>query len=299
MKHDNDVYVSIHNMIMPDNICHKCEKKFANRQYLNKHMKRCLKDKKKFICHKCGTQFANMGNLKRHKERYCYNNNIMKETIKKNQQSETCSAKINTQSVQPNVSEQQNNNVTDPLIIELLVNQQKQIENLQKQIEDEKSYRAKIDDILIKIIEKPSTQNIINNTLVINNYFNSSLDLYDLTVKLKGLEFAQIRGTPPLTPFLLLCFDLLQGVNGVSPYFEPIMKFLIEPDVEHSPIRLNADGLIELHRSETLVEVDEVGSKLEKNTKKVVSDAYLKAFNNTGGHPHTPLIISLCQITIK
>ena len=287
--------------------CPLCFHKYNDLEQLQSHVINCRvsSQKKLYVCDYCQRQFNNRSNRYKHATYHCKNrpvksleNTIEFSTAKtfddvNNSSQVEESNQLGLRDVSPSMVTLKKNpddgitsskseprtNLTDPLIIELLVNQQKQIENLQKQMEEErlnrekqieekeKSNREKLDQILAEIKEKPSTQNITNNVLIINNYFNSSLDLYDLTVKEKGKEFAQNY--------------YIYTIHKNKKYFEPIMEFLVKPDISKSPIRLGENNAIELHRSATLIESDETGDILEKDTKSIVSKAYLKAFNQT------------------
>lgn len=253
-------------------ICDYCQARFTHRNGRYKHMKsRCKK--------RYGVQSESDQKIKNPLMTKISENIHSSATQKSNlfinilnQESVVCGSSSQFQS--------EPNNSSNPSLIQLLLNQQKQIEimqkqleedklNRQKQIEEDKLSRQKLEEILLEIKDKPCVQNVQNvqNVLIINNYFNPSLDLYDLTLQQKGFEFAQNY--------------YLTTIHKDKKYFDPIMKFLIEPDFSKSPIRLTTDNVLELHRSPTLIENDDTGDLLQKDTQSIISKAYLKAFNQT------------------
>jgi hypothetical protein len=255
--------------------CDDCQKVFTTLFNLNRHKdENCptkkIKVKKLHICNQCGIEVSTNQILKRHKQQYCkgcVSSNLkhIKLKLKKNSAEEIfVQEKEKNQLSITNVENFENQSQIGELIT-MIKNLQKQIEEkdekIQKQIEDVKNKQ-------IVSTQNIATQNIAQGgTIVINNYFNKDLDLYDLTIKQKGEEFA--RNYYGYT------------IHQHGRYFEPIFRHLIEPNPLASPIQVNDKNQFELHRSATEFECDEIGSILEKETKEHIERCSIKAYNDS------------------
>lgn len=148
-----------------------------------------------------------------------------------------------------------------------------QHEMQEKMRESQQQMQDKIDKLEKELRDKSSNQtNVTNNNLniTINNYFNRNLDIHKLASIVKGEKWADNY--------------ILYTIHKEGKYVEAIMDFLIKPDINASPIRKDIDGNILLYRSETEIEKDMNYQLLEKDTKNIISHAYMKTFDKYANH---------------
>ena len=107
-----------------------------------------------------------------------------------------------------------------------------------------------------------NSNNTTNNTF--NIYFTADLDLYQLICDSKGEKFAQ---------------NYVHYAIHNRPYLENISEYVVNVDVDRSPIRAEKDGTMVFHKSEGVTENDTDGHLLEKYTKNIVQNACLKGFH--------------------
>lgn len=270
--------------------CEKCGNSFVNKGNLNKHRKLNCKinqnnkkdEIKSFVCINCSKYFVRKDTLNRHIKENCKKKNILRPNMSETPIIETNTYKKDVDDIKHNVNNStdmlHNMSIakqTDPLMTKLITiieNQNKQIETQSKQIATQSKQMDKMSETLDRLENKE--KNIINNNntlnITINNYFNRDLDIHELVSMLKGRKWADNY--------------ILYTMHKECKYVEAIVDFLIKPDVDKSPIRLDNDGCLILHRSETEIERDINYQLLEKDTKNIMSLAYMKTFNECSTH---------------
>lgn len=268
------------------------------------------------FCDKCGEKFKKKFNLNRHVKNTCEKNSELNKKIKFRSTNKSDDVKnifplhVQSQKIKlrtANKSENKenikkiagacpsvelidkildidekpgnSNNEANPTMVEmfecLLESQRKMQDNFterQKQmLETQHHLQDKIDKLEKELKNKDNQTNITNNVnITINNYFNRNLDIHKLASISKGEKWADNY--------------ILYTIHREGKYFEAIMDFLIKPDPNNSPIRKDKDGNIVLYRSATSIEKDNNYQLIEKDTKNIISLAYMKTFDKYTNH---------------
>ena len=199
----------------------------------------------KYYCRYCERQFNNRQNESKHRLKHCKLN----PTHSQYKATDTLIDEVDEICETTIISTQIVNSNENNLVIELVKNQQiykEQIEQLQKELE-------KIKNISIT----PKT--------TFKCYFHSKLDLYDQVVSVKGEDWAR-------NYFLCTLFS-------TGRYLDAIIEFVVFPNIENSPIRLNDDNHIVFYRNQTQFDVDITGNLLEQELKHIMQRCVLRAFN--------------------
>ena len=262
----------------------------------------------KYYCKHCNASFSKRQNEYRHRLKACQMNpdNLQKTILDTPLTSNITDIKpfaITIANKQPlaiisSVSQSQKNvnHLSDTSqIIEMLKESQEKMELLQKENREQMELQQKeslekmellqkrLDDIEKKpvntvINNTNSNNNIINNNLTFNIYFTADLDLYQTISESKGEKFAQNH--------------IFNSMHNHS-YLDLIRDFVVNIDVDKSPIRLGRDGVMIIHRSDGVAERDPDGDLLEKDTKNIAINDSLKAFNRTDDN------VKLEEISVK
>jgi hypothetical protein len=147
--------------------CHKCDRTFSKQGYLDNHLNQAYACDKPIICKICGDEFKSVQGLNRHRGRKTSckkiktNESNAAPVIKENNPDNKCYICGRTYTTKSNLNRHRKSCTIQergPDLLQLFVNQQKQMENQQRQIE-----------LLTQQLTIQNPQTVINGDVTVNN----------------------------------------------------------------------------------------------------------------------------------